>query len=64
MEFLFLLGLGLFILFVVNPMMNTKTKKVDPCKLHKWVYDIQGFLFCSECKCRPGEISTEYDKPY
>jgi hypothetical protein len=55
--------LGLFILFVINPTLNSKNK-TEPCKLHKWSSDIQGGYFCSVCKRRPGEITTDYDKPY
>ena len=41
-----------------------KSKLSKSCKLHKWSTDIQGGYFCTECKRRPGEITTDYDKPY
>lgn len=62
MEFLFIILLAVIAATIAN--VSTKQKTTTACKMHKWVYDIQGFLFCSQCKNRPGEIQTDYDKPY
>ena len=36
----------------------------NDCPPHKWIYDSTGFLICDQCKQRPGEIPSSYDKPY
>lgn len=54
----------------VNKMEASKTNvnhenlSEKTCPPHKWEPDAQNFLRCLICKKRPGEIHTEYDKPY
>ena len=65
MEILFILLVAFIFAVLTNFATDNKSlhKKVY-CKLHVWVYDIQGYLFCKECNVRPGEVPTSYDKPY
>lgn len=36
-----------------------KTRKIDPCILHKWDYDTNNEMYCKACKRTPGEIGNE-----
>lgn len=62
MEIFFIIIAAIVIAMVANS--TSKPKRKPPCKMHKWVYDIAGHLYCSECKNYPGDIQTDYDKPY
>jgi hypothetical protein len=62
---LMIIGLALLASKFTTIDMGQAVMPVPPdCPPHKWTYDAQGFLFCNNCKQRPGEISTNYDKPY
>ena len=64
-----LFGIGMMALVVsvaksverVHPSVKP-TEKV--CPPHKWTYNEAGFLWCPLCKKHPGEITSDYDKPY
>jgi hypothetical protein len=58
--FLVLVG----IVFLIAATSNSTSKNTTMCSLHKWTSDTNGHYFCTVCKKRPGEIQTDYDKPY
>ena len=60
--FLFLMATGLYFLNKLGK--DSVRINKTACKLHTWKYDETGFLYCSTCNCRPGEIGSSYDKPY
>lgn len=48
----------------VERIRNPSGSSTEPCPPHKWENDIQGLLYCKKCTKRPGEIMSNYDKPY
>lgn len=52
--------LAFVLYFVISAYFNNpaKVQKVE-CKLHRWEYDTDNFLFCTVCKKKPGEILGE-----
>lgn len=66
-----------FIFFAAGMMMLVRsvTKALDAaktplqptekcCPPHKWDYDINQSMYCKICKKSPGQIGSDYDKPY
>jgi hypothetical protein len=53
------------ILYTISrPQTVSKQDGKPDCPPHKWTYDTTGNMFCTQCNKRPGEILSDYDKPY
>jgi len=59
MGFIFLMILVIGILYMVMPPPGSSNTKSNSCPPHKWEYDSTGFLYCLECKQRPGYEGRE-----
>lgn len=62
MGFIFLVILVIVVLHMIMPSPGsgfTGKKEKTWCPPHKWEYDSTGFLYCTECKGRPGYEGRE-----
>jgi hypothetical protein len=63
-EIFFIILLVFIVARVVGQSVKPPQVEKPPCPPHKWTYDTTDQMFCTVCKRRPGEITSDYDKPY
>lgn len=63
---IFSIGIVIALVSSNKPMKSIENNKNESfsCPPHRWTDSLQNGLVCDICKRKPGEISTDYDKPY